>query len=107
MFLSIIFFTIITFWLLGKIGKWLLQAYVIRKQREMQEQFGSQGGYKTFSGGNFRGFYSFGGSGRQNRKSEGEVTVEQTHRAEGHTVNKKVGEYVEFEEVEITEPRED
>ena len=106
MFLSIIFFTIIAFWLLGKISKWVLQAYIVRKQREMREQFGAEGGYKTFGGGSFQGFYGFGGNGpRQARKDEGEVVVEQT-QTEGHTVSKKVGEYVEFEEVEISEVRE-
>jgi len=97
--LAFLLYTIIGFWLLGIISKWALRAFILRKQRQMEEQFGS-------GGGGFSGFGGFGrgGSHANTRKSEGEVTIEQTEvRQDGYTVNKKIGEYVEFEEVETAE----
>lgn len=103
MFLSFILFIVIGFWLLGIIGRWALRSFILRKQREMEEQFGSGGGSQTFGSGNFRGFYTFGGSPGGSRssapKSEGEITVERNQEPDGQGVSKKIGEYVEFEEI--------
>ncbi len=40
---------------------------------------------------------------RARNKREGEVTVEATRTAAGKKVNRGVGEYVEFEEITVTE----
>ncbi len=40
---------------------------------------------------------------RTRNKREGEVTVEATRTAAGKKVNRGVGEYVEFEEITVTE----
>lgn len=105
-FLSIIICTVLGFWLLGIVTRWLLRYWIIKKQREMAQKFGSQGGFESFGSGNFQGFYGFGqqnqASGQDNKsdnkKEEGKVTIQQTQKREGYTVNRKIGEYVEFEE---------
>lgn len=79
--MEFILITILTIWLVGLLGRWLLQRWVLRKQREFAEQFG---------GGT--------GQARRNSRPEGDVSVQQTapiHKK----VNRSVGDYVEFEEV--------
>lgn len=119
-FLTVILFIFVGFWLLGLIGKWLLRYWVAKKQREFQQQFGGDGnssgqGGGAFGGKGFGGFYTFGGfpgggsaDGRRagetrQKKREGEVTIEGESVKTEHQVGKGVGEYVEYEEVEITQ----
>lgn len=64
----------------------------MRKQREFSQRFGEGRQYGA-------------GSGRPDRRAgrkEGEINVQRT-APEDKKVSKTVGEYVEFEEVEITE----
>ncbi len=69
---------ILSIWLLGKLGRWWLRRVVERRM---------QGGHP---------------GRRQERRSrpEGQVSVERTIRMEKR-VNSNVGDYVEFEEVEV------
>lgn len=99
-FLSFIFYVILGFWIFGLVARLLLRFWIMRKQREM-EQNGGQGGQGTFRGG----FYSFGGFGGERggdarsatKRPEGEVTVEKTAEKSA-PVAKQVGDYVDFEE---------
>lgn len=91
-----IIITIFIIWLIGFVGRLLLRSWLIRKQRQFAEQFGSgaqytQNDWTRTAGGSFRN-----GGG-----AEGEVRVRQTMPVE-KKVSKAVGDYVEFEE-EITE----
>lgn len=105
--LGVIFSIIIGFWLLGLVGRIFLRYWVLKKQRQMEQQMRDGGapgggGFQSFGGGNFRGFYStFSGGGAAGQpketKKEGEVTIEKTEIAK--SVNHKIGEYVDFEEV--------
>ena len=88
--LEFLVITILTIWLVGLLGRWLLQRWLQRKQREFAAQFGGGGQ----PGGRAQG--------RRNTRPEGDVSVQQTapiHKK----VNRGVGDYVEFEEVEIAE----
>lgn len=109
-FLSFIFYLFLGLWLFGIISRWLLKAWILKKQRQMQEQMDKNGGQgQPFTGG----FFSFGpggarfgsygnpGSGPsspENKKPEGEITIETTEEPKTQ-VNKKIGEYVDFEEI--------
>ncbi len=97
--LTVLLCIFVGFWLLGRIGRWLLAAFIRRAQ-----QRGGQSG--SFGGGPFRGFYQFGGPGRdtppQNRP-EGEVTITGQPESNAHKVPKQVGEYVDYEEVKGSE----
>ncbi len=93
-FLTFIFFLLLGFYIFGLIVKVLFRSWINRKARQFQ-----QGGatYRTYTWG-------AGGRGaRPQEKREGEVTVQQPAAAQSKRVNKSVGEYVEFEEVEIVE----
>lgn len=94
-FISFIFYAIITVWLLGLLARFLLRRWVNKKQREFSERFGDGAQY---------GRQSHRGGGRSQRKTgnEGDIHVQQTVRIE-KKVSNNVGEYVEFEEVEVTE----
>lgn len=101
--LTVIFVIIASFYLLGLAGRILLRYWIRKKQREFAENFGEgQGGF-TFKQ------YTWGGrpAGSRSQRSArtGEVRVEETRRVEKR-VNNKVGEYVEYEEVEVTEQTE-
>ncbi len=94
-FLSFIFITIMVFYLLGWVGKILLRWWLVRKQREFADQFGQDQGS------------AYAGDRRQDgaddaRKKEGEVRVEQA-QATSKKVNRNVGDYVEYEEVQDAE----
>lgn len=93
-FFSFIFISILVIWILGQVGKFFARRWIARKQREFAEQFGG-----APAGGQGRG------STRRSRR-EGEVSVQQTMPVE-KKVSKSVGDYVEFEEVEVTEQTED
>lgn len=90
--LTFIFFFVVSVWLLSKIGGWLLRRWVLKKQREMEAQFGGAAG---------SGHGRSRGVGTRNKRAEGEVSVEHTSPVEKR-VNKSVGDYVDFEEVEET-----
>lgn len=95
-FLSFILITIFVIWLIGLVGRLLLRAWIVKKQRQFAEQFGpdaqyKQNGWTRAAGGSFRG----------DTPDEGEVRVRQTMPVE-KKVSKVVGDYVEFEE-EITD----
>lgn len=103
--LSIILFIFIGFWLLGLIGRWFLRYWIVKKQRQMEEQMRNGGSpFQSFGNGRgFAGFYGFGGGnpaarGTAEKRPEGEIKVEKIKEEESH-VNHKIGEYVEFEEV--------
>jgi hypothetical protein len=89
-FLMIIGIIILSLWLLGQLGRWWLRRWVARNQQEFARRFGAMPNERQ------------GGPRRTKTKKEGEVRVEQTVRMEKR-VNERVGDYVEFEEVEITE----
>ena len=91
-FFEFIIITILVIWALGFFGRLLLRYWLKKKQKEFAQQFGQAAG----------GFSQTGARSRKQAKREGEVSVEQTLRVE-KKVNKGVGEYVEFEEVEVTE----
>lgn len=89
--LGVILSIFIGFWLLGIIGKFFLRFWLVKKQQQMEEQMRN---------GDFQGFGGFGRqSSRQSsaQRKEGEVTVEK--QKETKTVSKKIGEYVDYEEV--------
>ena len=95
-FLSFIFFTVLAFYILGWIGRLLFGWWLRKKQRQMEEQLGQAGGYSYKK-------YNFGGkrgNARGSTRPEGEVVVE-TAAAPEKKVNRSVGEYVDFEEVEM------
>ena len=96
-FLTFIFFTIVGIWLLGQIGRLLIRRWILKKQREFAEQFGA---------GAAGGYNAGAGAGRAKNRREGEVHVQQTDGG-GRKVNRSVGEYVEFEEVEMVEETEE
>lgn len=107
-FLTVILFIFVGFWLLGQIGRWMLRWWIARKQKEFQQQFGANGNATsgTFGNGAFRGFYTQFGNTNGNKvkkKREGEVTVTRTSRHSEYHVGKSVGEYVEYEEIKITD----
>lgn len=93
--LTIILVAVGIFYLLGFIGRMVLRYWVRRKQREFSEQFGGSP------------FGQAGGFGQQSsrqrqqkKKPEGEVSVQQTRKVEKR-VSKDVGDYVDYEDVEI------
>lgn len=93
-FLTFIFITILVIWVLGQLGRIFVRRWLAKKQREFAQQFGG-----PQPGGQPRN------QSRRQSKKEGEVVVQQTAHLE-KKVSKSVGDYVEFEEVEITEQTE-
>lgn len=102
-FLTVILFIFVGFWLLGRISRWTLHWWITKKQREFQQQFGGDNASagSSFGNGSFRGFHThFGNAGQKaKRRKDGEVTVTHTTIHTEYQVNKKAGEYVEYEEV--------
>lgn len=91
-FLTIIFFILIFFYLLQWAVRVVLRWKINRIQRDMARNGGSA--------------YSRGSGQRQRVPREGEVRVE-TRTAPGKKVNERIGDYVEYEEVEIVEESEE
>lgn len=89
---------IAAFYFFKWLGKLLLFRWIERKQREFARQFGENGGGYTFKQ------YSWGGQGQKarnkERKPEGEVRIENVHPSPKR-VNRNVGDYVEYEEIEV------
>lgn len=103
-FFSFILGTIIFFYLLGIVGKWLLRFWLERKIKQMQNgQGGSKGNfyYKSWGGnaGRASGGFNSNTSGSRSSKNEGDVTISK-NGADTKRVNSKVGDYVDFEEVD-------
>ncbi len=82
-FFSFLLSTVIIVYLIGLVGRLVLRWWVQRKMRQM----GADGS-------------AYAGTGRRQPKSkEGTVKVTQVTR-ESRVVNKNLGEYVEYEEVD-------
>lgn len=94
-FISIIFFTVVGLYLLGLMGKFLLRRWILKKQREFQEQFGGQAG----QGQSYRQSWSFGGNRHNEPSKEGEIKVETSVNNSEKRIKKDVGEYVDYEEI--------
>ena len=88
-FLTVICFLILGFYLLQWLFRLWLHTRVDRIRREMEKN----GGQYTRTSGNSR---------RERPAREGEVRVE-TGRAAGKKVSDRIGDYVEYEEIEIVE----
>lgn len=107
-FLTVILFIFVGFWLFGRLGRWFLRYYIGKKQRQFQQQFGGTDGSGAGDGSRranpFGGFSNFGGGGARSSsrsaRREGEVVVTQAEIQSDYTVNKKSGEYVDYEEIE-------
>ncbi len=91
--LTFILGTILFFYLAGIVGRWALARWVQKKQREFEQQGGN---------GPYSRVYTWGsrGQGNRARKPEGEVSIQRTQAAEKR-VSKNIGDYVEYEEVEV------
>jgi len=94
--LTFIFFLFLGFYLL----QWVVRLWFRRRLRKLQQQMengGGQGYYKQYTWGR-------GTSAQRERHQtrEGEIKVE-TGAAPGKKVNDRIGDYVEYEEVEIGE----
>lgn len=92
--LEFILFAILGFYLLGYLGRLLLRIWI----RRQQKKFGNDPGafYRT---------YTWGAGQRKEQhaeRKEGEIFVDQSLKTE-KKVKGSVGDYVEYEEVEITE----
>ncbi len=88
--LQIIFYIILTVYILGFLGRLWLRWFIAKKQREFNQ------------GKNTGGFFyssSFGGNqSKTNTKKEGEINVEQVQQPTQKKVKEKVGDYVDYEE---------
>ncbi len=85
-FLTFVLIVIVGFWLLGILGRAWLRMLIRRNGN------GATGGSWTFGG-------AAGNRGRsRNTRPEGEVTVTD-NETPGTPINRRVGEYVEYEEV--------
>ena len=89
-FWTFILVTILIFWLLGIVGRTAFGIWLHRRQRRFAGEFGG-----AQQGRNAR---------RAAERREGYVSIRKT-AFEEKTVNKNVGDYVEFEEIETTEER--
>lgn len=95
--MSFILTAIFVIWLLGLLGRVLLRVWLVKKQRQFAEQFGPDAQYRQSGWSR-----AAGGQPRRDPAAEGEIRVRQTAPVE-KKVSKAVGDYVEFEEVEITD----
>lgn len=93
--LAFILYVILGFYLLGLIGRFFLRRWVAKKQKEFEANGGSPGGfYRT---------YTWGGRGKnteKEQKPEGDITIQRTQISE-KKVSGTIGDYVEYEEVEV------
>lgn len=96
-FLSFILTAILVIWLIGLLGRVMLRVWLVKKQRQFAEQFGPDAQYRQSNWAR-----AAGGSPHRDPAGEGEVRVQKTAQME-KKVSKAVGDYVEFEEVEIIE----
>ena len=93
-----ILYIITGFYLLGVIGRWALRSWVRREQRKFERSGGNPAGgfYRTYTWGTGTGQRE----AQQPPRQEGEVTVRRTH-AEEKKVDRTIGDYVEYEDVEV------
>ncbi len=101
-FLKIIFITFVVLYLAGLLGRWFLRRWIMKKQEEFTRRFDGQGGatFRQYTWSSRQGY------DRQPPKQEGEIKVQRTAR-QGKKVRGQIGEYVEYEEVEVEETRTD
>ncbi|MEG1606652.1 MAG: hypothetical protein RR066_05025 [Mucinivorans sp.] len=92
-FFTVLLIIFVGSWLFGQLLKFLLKVWLLRKQREFS---GHMGG--NFASGS-RGGSAWGGASASKRE-QGEVRVEQKPEQD-HTVNKEIGQYVDFEEEKL------
>lgn len=90
--LTVLLFIFAGFWLFGKLSKWLLQSWIIKKQRQFSGQFGGSFGGQPFGG------QRPSGGGAQTRP-EGEVVITHKEVETDYRVNRSTGEYVQYEEI--------
>lgn len=93
--ISFILFLIIGFYLAGLIGRLLLRRWIIRRQKEF-EQNGGNPFFRTYTWG-------AGAHQQQSRQREGDVTVQQTAQSAEKKISREVGDYVDYEEVKEKE----
>ncbi|MEG1793520.1 MAG: hypothetical protein RRZ64_08130 [Rikenellaceae bacterium] len=92
-FLSFIFITILTIYLLGFLGRLFFRIWISRKLKEIERNGGA-----SPNGQPFFWSKSWGGAAPKSPK-EGSVKVTKVTE-DARTVDKKLGEYVEYEEVD-------
>lgn len=95
-FIEFILISALVVYLIWTVAKFLLKRYIARSQREFAERFGGA------ENGTFRQ-YTWGAgqrNGSREQQKEGDVKVVDTG-SNPKKVNNKVGDYVEFEEIEI------
>lgn len=97
-FLTFILLSVLFFYLLGRVGRWALLHWVRKKQREFENGNGTYS--RTYAWGS--GWARDRESGGRSARPEGEVSIRQTHASE-KKVNKNIGDYVEYEEIDVTE----
>lgn len=90
MILTVLFFIIVGFYLLGLLGRLALSYWIRKKQREFAEG-GSPGGFSRT--------YAWGGRRSPRPRPEGDVSVQQTEASPQKKINKNVGDYVDYEEI--------
>lgn len=91
-FLTVIVVIFVGFWVFGKISRWLLKYWIIKKQGQFARQFGGQFGSAAGS--------ARSGRGSSKPRPEGEVVITNSEIQSDYTVNKSTGEYVQYEEVQ-------
>lgn len=93
----ILLYLVLGFYLFGVLGRYLFRSWLRRQQRKFERGEGPT--FRTYTWG------TRGGAARQahpETKKEGEVTYSRVSRTE-RKISSDVGDYVEFEEVRITE----
>ncbi|MFI3322997.1 MAG: DUF4834 family protein [Rikenellaceae bacterium] len=102
--LSFILGTVIFFYLLSKVGGFLLRLFIKRKMNQFNGGTNSGGGFSGGTGGGAnQNNNPFNWANRQNNQNnnqhkEGEVFISRNSSSQKR-VKDKVGEYVDFEEV--------
>lgn len=100
-FFKFLFFLIASFYLLGFIGKLFFRWWLLKKQKEFQQNRGSASGpfySRTYTWGAGNNNRSQDQDSRSRSSKEGEIHVDKT--IQNHKkVNSKVGDYVDFEEI--------
>lgn len=90
-FLTVLFYIVLTIWILGLLGKLAFRYIIYRAQKNMQ-----QGG-----GGAFYRSYTWGGTREQKQEAtkEGEVKIKTPPVDQSKKISKDVGDYVDYEEI--------
>lgn len=91
--LTSIFFLLLGFYIFGLLVKLFFRIWLTGKMKRFQQK--GEGSFRSYTRG------TGGGNNRSRTRPEGAVTVEQTD-AQPRRVNRDVGDYVAYEEVEET-----